>query len=143
MKKILPLPRGTISRADSRPARKPAQQAISQTLRNTRSVVSRIGKLTLAPTLKMHDFQRRMLVGVVEKGRDLVFLPRVERARDNRSAGGLDIPDQRLELGAVAPACEHGKSFGGEFLGDLGADIIAGADHRDRCVALLHCHVLQ
>src|SRR5689334_24254922 len=50
---MLPLPRGTISRADSRPARKPAQHAISQTFRNTRSVVSRIGKLTLAPTLKM------------------------------------------------------------------------------------------
>src|SRR5712671_6557741 len=54
VKKMLPLPRGSINRADSRPATKPAQQAISQTLRNTRSVVSRIGKLTLAPMLKMH-----------------------------------------------------------------------------------------
>jgi len=53
VKKMLPLPRGSISRADSRPATKPAQQAISHTLRNTRSVVSSIGKLTLAPTLKM------------------------------------------------------------------------------------------
>ncbi len=53
VKKMLPWPRGSISRADSRPARKPAQHAISQTLRNTRSVVSRIGKLTLAPTLKI------------------------------------------------------------------------------------------
>src|SRR4030088_3139342 len=51
--KMLPRPGGSISRADSRPARKPAQHAISHTLRNTRSVVSRIGKLTLAPTLKM------------------------------------------------------------------------------------------
>jgi hypothetical protein len=53
VKKMLPLPCGSISRADSRPARKPAQQAISQTLRKTRSVVSRIGKLTLAPILKI------------------------------------------------------------------------------------------
>src|SRR4029079_2531416 len=39
VKKMLPLPRGSIRRADSRPARKPAQQAISQTFRKTRSVV--------------------------------------------------------------------------------------------------------
>src|SRR5437868_6763169 len=50
---MLPCPLSSIKRADSRPARKPAQHAISQTFRNTRSVVSRIGKLTLAPTLKM------------------------------------------------------------------------------------------
>src|SRR6267154_2047076 len=53
VKKMLPLPRGSISRAASRPETKPAQQAISHTFRNTRSVVSRIGKLTLAPILKM------------------------------------------------------------------------------------------
>ena len=53
VKKILPLPRGNISLAASRPARKPELQAISHTLRSTRSVVSRIAKLTLAPMLKM------------------------------------------------------------------------------------------
>ena len=79
-----------------------------------------------------------MLVGVVEEGGDLVLLPRIERARHDRSAGGLDLLHQRLELGAVAPAGEHGKAFGGEFLGDLAADVIAGADHRDGCVAFLH-----
>src|SRR6185437_16401145 len=42
------------------------------------------------------------------------------------------------ELLAIATAREHRKTFGGEFLGDLGADVVAGADHRDGCVALLH-----
>jgi hypothetical protein len=79
-----------------------------------------------------------VLVGIIEKGCYLFFLPRVERARDNRSAGGLDLPDQRLELGAVAPAREDGESLGGEFLRNLGADIVAGADHRGRSVAFLH-----
>src|SRR6516225_6026998 len=49
---MLPRPRGSIRRAASRAVRNPAQQAISQTLRNTRSVVSSSGKLTLAPMLK-------------------------------------------------------------------------------------------
>src|SRR5580693_3391129 len=79
-----------------------------------------------------------MLVGVVEEGRDFVLLPRVERARHDRSAGGLDLLDQRLKLGAVAPAGKDGESFGGEFLGDLGADIVAGANHRGGCISLLH-----
>jgi len=43
-----------------------------------------------------------MLVGVIEEGRDLLLLPRVERARDNRPAGRLDLLDQGFELGAVA-----------------------------------------
>ncbi len=79
-----------------------------------------------------------MLVGVIEERRHLVRLTRVERSRDNRSARGLDIPNQRLEPGAVAPPGEHGEPLGGEFLGDFGADIISGADHRDGCVAFFH-----
>src|ERR1700681_450696 len=79
-----------------------------------------------------------MLVGVIEERRHLVRLARVERARDDRSARGLDIPNQRLELGAVATPGEYGESLGGEFLGDFSADIIAGADHRDGCVAFFH-----
>ena len=41
----------TIRLAASRPIRKPPKHAISQTLKNTRAVVSRIGKFTLAPIL--------------------------------------------------------------------------------------------
>jgi hypothetical protein len=79
-----------------------------------------------------------MLVGVIEEGCDLVLLPRVERAGDNRAAGRFNVLHQRLEFGAVAAACEHGEPLGGKFLGDLGADKVAGADHRDGSVSLLH-----
>src|SRR3979409_2219744 len=79
-----------------------------------------------------------MLVGIVEESRDLIFLSRVERPRDDRSAGGLDLPDQRLELGAVAPPGANGQSLGGEFLPARGADILPVAELRDRCVAFLH-----
>ena len=136
---MLPLPRGSISRADSRPARKPAQQAISQTLRNTRSVVSRIGKLTLAPTLKMQTSSGACLSASLRKAATSSSFRASSVRADDRSARGLDLLDQRFELGAVAPAGEHGEAFGGEFLGDLAADIIAGADHGDGCVAFLHC----
>src|SRR6266851_2011441 len=96
------------------------------------------GKADVGADIEDADLQRRMLVGVIEERRHLVRLARVERARDDRSARGLDIPNQRLELGAVATPGEYGESLGGEFLGDFGADIIAGADHRDGCVAFFH-----
>src|SRR6185437_14854784 len=50
----------------------------------------------------------------------------------------LDVAHQWLEFGAVAPAGEDGEPFGGKFLGDLGADLVAGADHRRGGIALLH-----
>jgi hypothetical protein len=40
--------------------------------------------------------------------------------------------------GAVTAAGEHRETFGGEFLGDLRADKITGADDRDSRIALLH-----
>src|SRR4051794_20133264 len=137
VKKMLPRPCGSIRRADSRPARKPAQHAISHTFRNTRSVVSRIGKLTLAPTLKMVHFQWRVLVRLLKEGVDLVFLAGIQRASHNRAAGILDLFNQRRHLVAIAPPGEHGEAFRREFLGNLGADIVPGADHRGGCVALL------
>jgi hypothetical protein len=48
----VPLPRGVIRFALSRPARNPEKQAISQTFWKTREVVSAIGKFTFAPMLK-------------------------------------------------------------------------------------------
>ena len=53
VKKIEPFCRSTMYFAASRPDRNAAYAHISQTLRKTRSVVSRIGKYTLPPTLKM------------------------------------------------------------------------------------------
>ena len=40
-------------------------------------------------------------------------------------------------LVAVTAAGEDGEAFGGELLGDLAADEVAGADDRDRFVSLL------
>ena len=83
------------------------------------------------------DLHRRVLVGIVEEGDDLLFLARVERTGVDLAARGLDLLDQRRELVAVAAAGEDGEAFGGELLGDLAADKIAGADHRD-CSASGH-----
>src|SRR5215470_6089490 len=75
------------------------------------------------------DFQRRMLVGVVEEGNDLLLLARIERSGVDLAAGRLDLLNQGFELGAVAAAGEDRETFGSEFLGNLAADIVAGADH--------------
>src|SRR6266403_288223 len=95
-------------------------------------------KIDIGADVEDADFQRRVLVGVIEEGRDLLLLPRIQRAREDRPSGALDFLDQRLELGAIAPTCEHGEPFGCEFLRDLGADVVAGADHRGGCVAFFH-----
>jgi len=95
-------------------------------------------KVDIGPDVEDADFQRRVLVGVVEKGGDLLLLARVERPRHDRSARRLDVLHQWLELRAVTPAGEHGESLGCEFLGDFGADKITGADHGASRVALLH-----
>src|SRR6185312_7944289 len=84
------------------------------------------------------DLQRSMLVGVGEERGGLFLLSRIERAGEDGAAGGFHFLHQRFELFAVAPPGEDGKAFGGEFLDDLGADIVAGADHGDRGVTLLH-----
>ena len=95
-------------------------------------------KIDVGADVEDADFQRRVLVGVIEEGRDLVLLARVQRTREDRSSGALDFLHQRLELGAIAPPREHGEPFSCEFLRDLGADVVAGADHRGRCVAFFH-----
>src|SRR5207253_1190823 len=61
-----------------------------------------------------------------------------ERAAEDRTTSGFDFLHQRFQLLAIAAAGEHRKTFRGELFGDLGADIIAGADHGAGSVALLH-----
>ena len=115
VKKMLPSPRGSTSFAASRPARKPEQQANSQTLRNTRSVVSRIGKLTLAPILKMQT----------SSGARLSASPRKEMISSSLRASSehawisprpFDRLHQRLELGAVSPAAKTANPSEANFL---------------------------
>src|SRR5450432_650471 len=83
------------------------------------------------------DLERRMLVGVSEEGDDFLLLARIERARVDFSPRGLDLLDQRFELGAVAAPGEHREPFRSKFLGDFGADVIPGADHGHGRVSLL------
>jgi hypothetical protein len=78
-----------------------------------------------------------VLVGVFEEGGDFLFLPSVERAGIDFAAVGFDLLGQGRELLAVTAASEDGEAFGGELLGNLAADEIAGADHGDRSVSLL------
>ena len=83
------------------------------------------------------DLERRMLVGVVEEGGDFLLLARIERTAVDFSARRLDFLHQRLELLAVTAPGEHRKSFRSKLLGDLAADIVAGADHGHGRVSLL------
>jgi len=84
-----------------RAVRKPEKQAISQTLRNTRDVVSRSGKFTFAPMLKMQTQAARRRRR--PSGRRRSDPRRARRGRgDDSPARGLDLGLQRLELLAVA-----------------------------------------
>ena len=57
------------------------------------------------------DLERCCCVGVVEEGRDLLLLARIERAPDDPSARRLDLRDQRRQLVAVPPAGEDGETL--------------------------------
>jgi len=61
-------------------------------------VVSRIGKLTLAPTLKMQTSSGACLSASLRKEMISSSLRGIERAGMNLAAGGLDVLDQRREL---------------------------------------------
>jgi len=79
-----------------------------------------------------------VLVGVTKEGDDLLLLARIERAGVDLAAGGLDVLDERRELVAIAAAGENRKTFRGEFLGDLAANVIAGTNDGHGRVSLLH-----
>src|SRR5581483_5857316 len=65
------------------------------------------------------NFQRRMLVCIVQEGDDLVFLASVERTGVNLSTGSLDVLDEGSQLFAVTTAGEDREAFCGKLLGDL------------------------
>src|SRR6202030_3581930 len=64
-------------------------------------------------------------------------LPRIQRARVDLAACGFNVLDQWRELVAVAAAGKDREPFGGKFLGDFAADIVAGADDSYGLVSLL------
>src|SRR5581483_3393124 len=95
-------------------------------------------KIDIGADVEDAHLERRVPVSVVEEGDDLLLLARIQRARMDLSARILHRLHQRRELLAIAAAGEHGKAFSGELLGDLGADIITGADNGRGCVSLGH-----
>src|SRR5262249_30011221 len=94
-------------------------------------------KIDIGADIEDADLQRRVLVRFAEKGGDSLLVARIQRARVDLAGRRFDLLDQRLELGAVATSSENRETFGGEFLGDLAANIVAGTYHRDRPVSLL------
>ena len=138
VKKILPWPRGTISRADSRPGDEAGTAGHFPHLSKHALGGVQDREIDVGADIEDADFQRRVPVGVGEEGGGFVLLARIERAAEDGAAGSLDFLHQRLELFAVAAAGEHGESFGREFFCDLGADVVAGADHGAGGVSLLH-----
>lgn len=75
------------------------------------------------------DLERGVRVGFVEEGGDVVFLARVEPAREADPAGSLDLALQRLELVRRAAAGEDRVAFRRELPRDRRADKVAGADN--------------
>jgi hypothetical protein len=83
-----------------------------------------------------------VLISALEKGGEVVFLTRVERARRDPAAGRLYLFDQRHKLLSLAASGENGEAFGGEFFCDRGADVISGADYRRRRISMFQDRTL-
>src|SRR5208282_540902 len=88
------------------------------------------------------NLERRMLVGVLQKSGKVIFLARVERAREDSAAACLDVGDQRRELVALPASREYGEALSCEFFCDRAADVIAGSDHRRRGISVFQRTVL-
>src|SRR5205085_9780320 len=68
-------------------------------------------KIDVGADIEDADLERLLLVGVVEEGRDLLLLPRIERTGVDFTAGRLDLFYQRLQLGTVASSGENREAF--------------------------------
>ncbi len=99
--------------------------------------------MTLAPTLKMQTSSGACAIRLLQEGRDVVFLPCVQRAGKDPAALGLDVLHERCQPLAVAPSGENRKSLGGEFPGDRTADEITGTDDRDRSIPAFQLYFLR
>src|ERR1700722_12803329 len=93
-------------------------------------------KVHIGADVEHANVQRRVLVGVAQKGHDLVFLSCVKRPPKHFAARRLDFPNKRRELLALAASDKDGETFGREFPGDLAADKVSGADNGHGGVSL-------
>jgi hypothetical protein len=92
-------------------------------------------KVDIGANVEHANFQRRVGVGVGKEFDHLILLPCVQRSAKYLAAGRFDLLDQRRELFSLTAADKDSEAFGREFLGDLAADEVSGADDRNRCIA--------
>ncbi|CKX53291.1 Uncharacterised protein [Mycobacterium tuberculosis] len=78
-----------------------------------------------------------MLVSIGNEGDHFLFLACIERASEYSTACRLDLLDKRDKLFALPPSRKDSETLRCEFLGDLAADEIPGADHRHGRVSFL------
>src|SRR6185295_5608761 len=82
------------------------------------------------------DFEWLVLVGISQKTDDFLLLTGIEGAPEYLAARLFDFRNQRGKLVAVAAPRKDREAFGREFLRDLGADVVAGANDRRRLVSV-------
>src|SRR5260370_13976867 len=93
-------------------------------------------KIDVRADVEDANFERRVLVGVIQKSGEVIFLARVERARKNPAATGLNLSNQWRELVALSASRENGKTLSREFFCDCAADVVASSDHRRRGISV-------
>src|SRR5271154_2022899 len=98
-------------------------------------------KIHVGADVEDTNFQRRVLVGVLQKCGQLVLLARVERPRRNFAAACFDLRDQRRELVALPPSRKNGKAFGRKFFGDRATDVVARSYHCRRGISVLQSYL--
>src|ERR1700730_1854217 len=96
------------------------------------------GKIHVGADIEDADLERRVLIGVAQESRDLIFLARIERPREDVPTARLYLRDQRCQLLPVAASREDGKAFGGKSLRDRGTDVISGSDDRSGSIPRFH-----
>src|SRR5580704_4309152 len=86
-------------------------------------------KVDVRTNIEDADLERRVLVGVIQKSGEVIFLAGIERSRRDSAAVRFDLGDQWREFVALASSRKNGEAFRGEFLCDCAADVVAGSDH--------------
>jgi hypothetical protein len=126
---IVPLPRGTMTFAASRPARKPAKRRHLPHLAIDagRRVADR--EVHVRADVEDDDFQRcDFSFDLFEQGDDFFLDARIRAEAVRLAAIGADFCEQRIEAGDFAAGADRGVAFAGEAPGNRPARGVAGAD---------------
>ena len=93
-------------------------------------------KIHIGAGIEDADFQRCGRIGLGQKGGDVVFLARIQRAAFAAPTCGFNRLFQGDQLVRRAAPGKDQIAFRGKAFGDGRPDKIAGSDYGDRCVAL-------